>query len=199
MKITDAEVIKNGEKDLMDSITADLDWAVVEKIFLKQHNMKIEEDIEYKRGDIVVSNNQVAYKLEFEVKVNLSILLDRNGDYISIAISGDKNDIGPGGMDGPGDVLTELEEDPDKGSDDAKELAFSQDDSQTQEKTDQTLTDTESEKEDGYRDALTELGSENNEEDIEKDHPSLDNEEKDRETLQEESQAGDVTAEASND
>ncbi len=95
MKITDSEVIKNGEKDLIDAITADLDWAVIEEIFLKEHNLGIEEDIEFKRGDIVSSNNQIAYKLEFEVKVNLSILLDRNGDYLSIAISGDKDTIEP--------------------------------------------------------------------------------------------------------
>ena len=67
MKITDSEIIKNGEKELIDAITADLDWSTIEDIFLKQHNLKIEEDIDYKSGDIVVSNNQVAYKLDFEV------------------------------------------------------------------------------------------------------------------------------------
>jgi len=95
MKITDSEIIKNGEKELMDAITADLDWATIENIFLKEHNLKIEEDIDYKRGDIIVSNNQVAYKLEFEVKVNFSILLNRHGDYVSIAISGDETGLNP--------------------------------------------------------------------------------------------------------
>jgi hypothetical protein len=92
MKITDAEIIRSGEKDLIDAITADLDWAVIEELFQKEHNLGIEEDIEYKRGDIVVANNKIAYKLEFEVKVNLSILLDRNGDYISVSIAGEEKE-----------------------------------------------------------------------------------------------------------
>lgn len=94
MKITDTEIIKNGERDLLDAITADLDWGAIEKIFLKEHNLNIEEDIEYKSGDIIALENQIAYKLEFEVKVNLSVILDRNGDYISVSIKGKQDNVG---------------------------------------------------------------------------------------------------------
>ena len=87
MKITDSEIIKNGEQELIDAITADLDWGAIEEVFLKEHNLGIEEDIEYKSGDIVAVDSQIAYKLEFEVKVNLSVLLNRDGEYLSVAIS----------------------------------------------------------------------------------------------------------------
>jgi hypothetical protein len=87
MKVTNSEIIKNGEQELIDAITADLDWSAIEKIILKEHNLGIEEDIEYKSGDIVAVDNQIAYKLEFEVKVNLSVLLDRKGDYLSVNIN----------------------------------------------------------------------------------------------------------------
>ncbi len=87
MKITDSEIIKNGEQELIDAITADLDWGAIEEVFLKEHNLGIEEDIEYKSGDIVAVDNQIAYKLEFEVKVNLSVLINRNGEYLSVNIS----------------------------------------------------------------------------------------------------------------
>jgi len=89
MKITDHEVIKSGEQELIDAITADLDWGAIEKVFKEKHYLGIEEDVEYKRGDIVVHNNQVAYKLEFNVNVVLSILLDREGKYISVITPGD--------------------------------------------------------------------------------------------------------------
>ena len=92
MKITNSEIIKNGEQELIDAITADLDWGAIEEIFLKEHNLGIEEDIEYKRGDIVAVDNQIAYRLEFEVKVNLSVLLNRNGEYLSINIRNRKDD-----------------------------------------------------------------------------------------------------------
>ena len=89
MKITNSEVIKNGEQELIDGITGDLDWGAIEEIFRRDHKLGIEEDVGYKKGDIVVHNNQVAYRLEFDVKVTLSVLLDREGNYVSVTSSGD--------------------------------------------------------------------------------------------------------------
>ena len=47
------------------------------------------EDVEYKSGDIIVHNNQIAYQLRFDVKVTLSVLLDREGNCISATVPGD--------------------------------------------------------------------------------------------------------------
>ena len=88
MQITNADIIKNGEQDLIDAITADLDWGAIENIFREQHNLGIDEDVEYKQGDIVVHGNQIAYQLQFEVKVTVSVLLDRAGNYLSVSFSG---------------------------------------------------------------------------------------------------------------
>jgi hypothetical protein len=101
MKITNANVIKTGEQDLIDAITADLDWGVIEEIFRKEHKIGIKEEIEYKKGDIIAHNNQIAYRLEFEVKVNLAVLLSREGDYISIRISDDEDDPKDATADSP--------------------------------------------------------------------------------------------------
>ncbi len=84
MKLTDAQVIANREQELFDSIIADLDWAAIEEIFKKQHNLEIQEEVEYKKGDIVSHDSTVAYRLDFEVKVNLSILIDRQGNFLSV-------------------------------------------------------------------------------------------------------------------
>ncbi len=93
MQITSADIIKSGEQDLIDAITADLDWGAIENIFREQHNLGIDEDVEYKKGDIIVHNNQIAYQLQFEVKVTVSVLLDREGNYLTVSFSGnDKND-----------------------------------------------------------------------------------------------------------
>ena len=89
MRITDAAVIKDGEKELIDSLIGDLDWAAVEDIFKEKHRLDIHDDVEYKQGDIIVHNNDVAYKLDFDVKVTLSILFDRSGNSVSIKTSGD--------------------------------------------------------------------------------------------------------------
>ncbi len=88
MRITDTEVIKSGEQELIDGITADLDWGAIEGIFREKHGLKIDEDVEYKRGDIVVHDGRVAYQLDFEVKVTIALLLDRDGNYLSVTSAG---------------------------------------------------------------------------------------------------------------
>jgi hypothetical protein len=88
MKITNYDVIKSGERELIDAITGDLDWGAIEEIIKEEHKLEIDENVEYKKGDIVVYNDQVAYKLEFDVKVVLSVLLDREGNYLSVTSSG---------------------------------------------------------------------------------------------------------------
>ena len=89
MKITNHDVIKSGEQELIDAIAADLDWKTIEEIFSKEHKLRIDDNVEYKKGDIVVFNGQIAYKLEFDVTVVLSVLLDRAGNYLSVNSSGD--------------------------------------------------------------------------------------------------------------
>jgi len=84
MRITKADVIKNGEQELMDAISADLDWGAIERVFREKHHLNIEEDVEYKGGDMVVHNDHVAYRLEFIARVTLSVLLDREGNYLSV-------------------------------------------------------------------------------------------------------------------
>ncbi len=89
MKITNAEVIKSGERELIDTIIGDLDWSMIEEIVKQRHHLNIQDDVEYKSGDIVVHDRQVAYKLDFDVKMTLSIVFDRDGNYLSIATSDD--------------------------------------------------------------------------------------------------------------
>ena len=89
MKITDKNVIKNGEKELINTITNDLDWSAIKKEFKKKYSINIQDDVKYRRGEIVVYDNNVAYRLDFDVKMSLSILFDRTGDYLSINPSAD--------------------------------------------------------------------------------------------------------------
>lgn len=122
MKITDHHLIKSGEQELIDTITADLDWGAIEEIFRKEHKLKIEENVEYKNGDIVVYNDQVAYKLEFDVKVIISVLLDREGNYLSVTSSGDLSEL----QDKTEDGLLNEEEKSKKESKDSYEAALSE-------------------------------------------------------------------------
>jgi hypothetical protein len=96
MKVTHDDVIRNGEQELIDGITADLDWEAVEALFREKHHLPLGEDVAYKNGDLVVHENRIAYLLEFEVKVPLAMLLDRQGHCIRIQAEGP-----PSGMEEP--------------------------------------------------------------------------------------------------
>ena len=67
MKVTDSDAIKNSEKDLIDAIAGELDWEAIEHLFQEKHNLILEDELEYKKGDIVIHNNQIAYKLDFDI------------------------------------------------------------------------------------------------------------------------------------
>jgi hypothetical protein len=87
MKIVDSEVIRGREQGLIDAINASMDWSAIWDIFMKEHKLSIEEDAECKRGDIVVFDEQLAYRVDFEVKLPLSVLLDREGNYLLLTDS----------------------------------------------------------------------------------------------------------------
>ena len=89
MKVTNSDVIKSGERELIDTIIGDLDWETIENIVKSRHKLKIQDDIDYRQGDLIVHNNQVAYKLDFDVKMTLSVIFDRDGNYLSISTSDD--------------------------------------------------------------------------------------------------------------
>jgi hypothetical protein len=98
MKISNEDVIKSGEQDLIDGISADLDWDAIERIFAEQHRLAVGEDVEYRSGDLVVYDNQVAYKLEFDVKIPFTVLLDRLGNHLAVFST---SDMGHGHEDLP--------------------------------------------------------------------------------------------------
>ncbi len=79
MKITDPEIIKTGEKDLIDAVKEDLDWEALKDIIKEKMSLAA---LESKDGQIIVHNNQVAFKINFDLKLSGSLMFDREGNYI---------------------------------------------------------------------------------------------------------------------
>lgn len=81
-KVASAEAIEKAKKDLIDNVKKALSLAEIKQILEDQHNLEISDDIEASKGEIVIHNNRVAYKMAFEVLLSLSVLLDDEGNYI---------------------------------------------------------------------------------------------------------------------
>ncbi|SDU30453.1 hypothetical protein [Desulfobacula phenolica] len=79
MKITDPDVIRNGENDLIKAVTDDLDLNAVKEI-IKQRLAAA--DLSSRGGQIVVHNNEIAFRLDFDLQLSGSLMFDRQGNYI---------------------------------------------------------------------------------------------------------------------
>lgn len=87
MKITNAERIKNLEKDLLDIISGDLDRAGIKELLAAKYRLNLDSDrLVFRGGDLVVHDNQVAYQIEYEAVVTLSLLFNRRGECLDIAL-----------------------------------------------------------------------------------------------------------------
>ncbi|MFO7886295.1 MAG: hypothetical protein R6U68_15880 [Desulfobacteraceae bacterium] len=88
MKITDSEKIRSSEKEFIDFINAELDWEAIEKMLLEKHHFMLQEEVDYKNGDLVVYRDKIAYQLDFDVKVSLSVIFDRDGECLELSALG---------------------------------------------------------------------------------------------------------------
>lgn len=85
MKLTNPEIIQESEKEFIDTINAELDWEAIEKLLLEKHSFTLQEEIDYKDGDLVVYNDNIAYKFDFEIKVPLSVIFNRQGECLKMS------------------------------------------------------------------------------------------------------------------
>jgi len=93
LKLTNPESIQESEKEFIDTINAELDWDVIEQMLLDKHNFAVQDDIEYKDGNLIVYNNAIAYKFDFQIKVPLSVIFNRGGECLSMSTTGENEVI----------------------------------------------------------------------------------------------------------
>nr|NJM03854.1 hypothetical protein [Desulfobacula sp.] len=79
MKITDPGVIKSGEKDLIELLKEDLDLDVVREIIKKKMTAAA---LSPRGGEIVVHNNQIAFRMDFDLCLSGSLMFDRQGNHL---------------------------------------------------------------------------------------------------------------------
>lgn len=80
MKITDPEIIKTGERDLIEAVKGDLDWQAIGEIIKEKIDRS---SVDSTGGQIIVHDNQVAFRVDLVVKMDLSLIFDRDGNLIS--------------------------------------------------------------------------------------------------------------------
>ncbi|WP_413836061.1 hypothetical protein, partial [Desulfobacula sp.] len=92
MKLINSESIQESEKEFIDMINAALDWKAIGKMLMEKHNFTLQEKIKCENGDLVVFNDTIAYKFDFEIKVPLSVMVNRQGECLDISTFGRKDE-----------------------------------------------------------------------------------------------------------
>jgi hypothetical protein len=105
VKLTNPETIQESEKEFIDTINAELDWDTIETLLLEKHQFAIQDEIDYKEGNLIVHNNQIAYKFDFEIKVPLSVIFNRQGECLEISTSRDDEEEEKTGLTQENDEL----------------------------------------------------------------------------------------------
>jgi hypothetical protein len=94
VKVTDSDAIKSSENNLIDGLIGELDWQVIETLLKEKYHLRLHDDVAYKSGDIIVHDRKIAYKLDFDVRVTLSLYVGRDGECFDIRASGSQDDDG---------------------------------------------------------------------------------------------------------
>ena len=78
-------MIEKAVIDLIEKVKSNIQLDQVKAICERQLGIEKIDKIGFKHGDIVTHNGQVAFKLDFKISYNLSLLLDRKGKLINKA------------------------------------------------------------------------------------------------------------------
>jgi len=85
MKLINFKSIQDSEKEFINTINAALDWDTIGKKLMEKHSFTLQEKIECENGDLVVCKDTIAYKFDFEIKVPISVIVNRQGECLEIS------------------------------------------------------------------------------------------------------------------
>jgi len=86
MRIVDAEVIQQEEKMLFHSLNGIIDPYVLQENFRKNYNLEISPKLNFTKGDLVCDEKQIIFHLCFNVPLEFSILIDREGNNLGFTL-----------------------------------------------------------------------------------------------------------------
>ncbi len=85
MKISSPDVIRSGERQLIRFIAKHLDREALKKTINESYDIELNDSLIHRSGSIALHRGEIVYRLDFEFKANLSILMSRDGDPVAIA------------------------------------------------------------------------------------------------------------------
>jgi hypothetical protein len=73
------------EGALLEDIHQSVDWQFVMGKLREKYKVAVQDDVAYVKGDIVEHQKEIAYQLDIDVKVRLSVICDKLGNCLKIS------------------------------------------------------------------------------------------------------------------
>ena len=88
----DTQTVEEVKRELINKLKSKIQQTHIETVCREKYDIESIEGYECIDGDIVINNNQVAFKLDYEVRFPVSILIN-NGENNAAKSSEDDDDI----------------------------------------------------------------------------------------------------------
>jgi len=82
-KTINPDMIDEAVIDMVEKVKSNIHLDLVKAICKHKHGIEKIDKIDFENGDIVTHNDRVAFKLDFKISYNLSLLIDRKGNFLS--------------------------------------------------------------------------------------------------------------------
>ena len=76
----DTQTVEEAKREVINQLKTKINRACVEAVCREQYGIDTITGYECKDGDIVIDNDNVAFKLDFEVRFPVSILINNGGN-----------------------------------------------------------------------------------------------------------------------
>ncbi len=73
------------EDDLLEDMHQSVDWPFVVGKLREKYKIAVQDDVAYVDGGIVVHQKEIAYQLDVDVKVRLSVICDKSGNCLKLS------------------------------------------------------------------------------------------------------------------
>ncbi|MFK5953421.1 MAG: hypothetical protein QM498_10220 [Desulfobacterium sp.] len=73
------------EDNLLEDLHQSVDWPFVVGKLKEKYKIAVQDDVSYVDGGIVVHQKEIAYQLDIDVKVRLSVVCDKSGKCLKLS------------------------------------------------------------------------------------------------------------------
>jgi hypothetical protein len=84
MKLVDSKLIAKAEGIFCNAMSSAIDIAAISKLFRKHFNLRLSGEAEFQDMNVVVQNDQIAFKFDYTATAYFSIYMDRHGEFVEM-------------------------------------------------------------------------------------------------------------------